>query len=247
MAFEELIKIDTIEWIGLNGGEPFLFYPLMLEAIKVARDMGFNTVPLTNGYWATSVEDAKLWLKPLCQLDVPYVAISDDFLHYSDEQDSPAQAITIAAKQLGMSIKTTRNIISSYDHVLFMGRAVDKLSEGLPRRRWEEFTRCRKVDFVSPERIFIDSYGNVHVCFQGLSIGNMWETPLSTLIKNYDADSHPICGPLRRGGPALLAQKYNVKHEPEYIDACHLCYLVRLSLIDKFPQYLTPRQTYGLE
>jgi hypothetical protein len=86
----------------------------------------------------------------------------------------------------------------------------------------------------------------VHLC-QGLSMGNMWETPLSKLIENYKADSHPICGPLVRGGPALLAKEYNIKHEEKYVDACHFCYLLRLSLIDRFPQYLAPRQIYGLE
>jgi len=33
----------------------------------------------------------------------------------------------------------------------------------------------------------------------------------------------------------------------EYVDACRFCYLVRLALIDKFSQYLAPRQVYGLE
>lgn len=77
-------------------------------------------------------------------------------------------------------------------------------------------------------------------------MGNMWETPLSMLVKNYDADSHAICGPLLRGGPALLAKEYGVEHEDEYVDECHFCYLLRLALIDRFPQVLAPRQVYGL-
>jgi organic radical activating enzyme len=246
-VLDELIKIETIEAMGFNGGEPFLFYPLMLEGIKIARDMGFKAVPLTNGYWATAVEDAKIWLRPLGELGVPYISMSDDFLHYEDERDSPSKAVLIAAEQLGLSVKTTRNIINNYGRVMFMGRAADKLAEGMTRRHWEEFTQCSKVDFENPERIFLDSYGNVHLCFQGLSIGNMWETPLSTLLKKYNADLHPICGPLYRGGPALLAKEYDVNHEDEYVDQCHMCYLVRLALIDRFPQYLAPRQVYGLE
>ena len=67
------------------------------------------------------------------------------------------------------------------------------------------------------------------------------------LVENYDPDSHPICGPLLKGGPALLAKKYGVKHDDKYITACHFCYLMRLTLIDRFPQYLAPRQVYGLE
>jgi len=52
---------------------------------------------------------------------------------------------------------------------------------------------------------------------------------------------------LVRGGPALLAREYEVEHEDKYVDACHFCYMIRLKLLDRFPQYLTPKQVYGLE
>ena len=77
-------------------------------------------------------------------------------------------------------------------------------------------------------------------------MGNVWETPLSELVKNYNAALHPICGPLIRGGPAELAREYGVRHESEFVDACHLCYDTRLKLINRFPRYLAPRQVYGL-
>jgi hypothetical protein len=95
-------------------------------------------------------------------------------------------------------------------------------------------------------RIHIDPFGNAQIC-QGISIGNFWETPLSELIKNYNVNSHPICGPLKRGGPLQLVKEYHVEHENKYVDECHLCYMTRLQLLDKFPQYLTPRQVYGLD
>ena len=78
-------------------------------------------------------------------------------------------------------------------------------------------------------------------------MGNMWETPLSALVRDYHADSHPVCGPLLNGGPAALAVQYDVQHEEEYVDECHFCYLLRLALMDRFPQYLAPRQVYGLD
>jgi hypothetical protein len=75
----------------------------------------------------------------------------------------------------------------------------------------------------------------------------MWQRPLSTLAREYEADSHPICGPLTKGGPALLAKQYDVDLEGEYVDECHFCYFIRRALIDRFPEYLAPRQVYGLE
>ncbi|UCC20374.1 MAG: hypothetical protein JSV62_03540 [Promethearchaeota archaeon] len=67
------------------------------------------------------------------------------------------------------------------------------------------------------------------------------------MIKNYDANVHPICGSLIKGGPAQLVRDYKVEHQEEYVDECHLCYIARLKLLDKFPQYLAPKQVYGLE
>jgi hypothetical protein len=78
-------------------------------------------------------------------------------------------------------------------------------------------------------------------------MGNMWQTPLSELIKNYDFNLHPICKPLVLGGPALLAKEFRLRHDEGYVDACHFCYQSRLSLLDRFPEYLAPRGVYGLE
>lgn len=261
-VLDEAIKIGTINWIYFEGGEPFLFYPLMLEGIKIARSMGFAVGVVTNAYYAISEEDAELWLSPLCKLEISGLSISDDSFHYEEEKNNPAKRTLDAARKLGLSVNsicierpTVKTDIDKKQAkgapvigggAMFRGRAVEKLVEGLPQRRWEEFTECPYEDLKEPERVHLDSYGNVHLC-QGLSMGNMWENPLSILVRNYNADSHPICGPLAKGGPARLAKEYDVEHEDKYVDACHFCYLLRLALINRFPQYLAPRQVYGLE
>ncbi|MCH8069338.1 MAG: hypothetical protein IID16_08765 [Candidatus Marinimicrobia bacterium] len=260
-VFDEIPKIGTIEKVYFEGGESFLYYPLLLEGIRIANDMGLKTGIVTNAYWATSVEDAELWLKPLCELGISNISMSDDLFHFSEEGESPAKLALSAAKKLGMPAGTIcieePTVVTGKDQdqdkgeaivgggVIFRGRAVEKLIEGLPKKRWDKFTQCPYEDLENPKRVHVDSYGNVHLC-QGLSMGNMWETSLSTLVRNYDVLSHPISGPLARGGPVLLAKEHGVKHEDEYIDECHFCYLARLSLIDKFPRYLAPRQVYGL-
>lgn len=261
-VLNEATKIGTIESIYFEGGEPFLFYPLMLEGIKIARSTGFKIGVVTNAYYATSEEDVGLWYNPLCRLKISDLSISDDLYHSEDEKDNPAKRALSAAKKLGLPVdsirieKPTSETGKDKEHnkgtpviggnVMFRGRAVEKLVEGLPKRPWSEFTECPEEDLKDPKRIHLDSYGNVHIC-QGLSMGNMWVTPLSILVKNYNVDVHPICGPLLKGGPALLAKEYSVPHNNEYVDACHFCYLIRLALLDKFPKYLAPRQVYGLE
>jgi hypothetical protein len=67
------------------------------------------------------------------------------------------------------------------------------------------------------------------------------------MVKDYEPEGHPIVGPLLEGGPVRLFEKYDLEHEDEYVSACHCCYMARLALIDRFPQYLAPRQVYGLD
>ena len=257
----EATAIGTVDRIYFEGGEPFLFYPSMLEGIRLARSIGFQVGVVTNAYGAVSDEDALLWLRPLAELGVADLSISDDSFHYGEEEESPAKRALAAARQLGIptsSICVQKPLLEAMPgpshekgkpvaggSAMFRGRAVEKLTAGLPRRHWDELTRCPYEDLRSPSRVHVDQYGHVHLC-QGLSMGNMWQHPLSTLVREYQADSHPICAPLAKGGPALLARQYNVEHEAEYVDECHFCYLVRRALVDRFPGYLAPRGVYGM-
>jgi pyruvate-formate lyase-activating enzyme len=101
-VFAELSKLETIERIVFEGGEPFLFYPLMHECINMAHSLGFKVGLVTNAYWATSEEDAELWLKPLRDLGVSDISVSDDEFHYEDREASPSRHALNAAKVLGM-------------------------------------------------------------------------------------------------------------------------------------------------
>ena len=261
-ALDEARKIGTVEWIYFEGGEPCLYYPLMLEGVKQARALGFQVGVVTNAYFATSVEDARLWLQPLAELGISDLSISDDAYHYEEAEDNPPKRALACARQLGMpvdSICIEEPSVSegqgSGDHekgavvvggdVMFRGRAVEKLVEGLPRRPWKVFNECPYEDLQNPGRVHVDCYGNVHLC-QGISMGNMWETPLSRLVKGYKTETHAICGPLLQGGPAALAETYGVDHQDGYVDACHLCYDTRVYLLDRFPRYLAPKQVYGI-
>ncbi len=259
-VLEELQKIGTIEAVSFEGGEPFLFHPLLLECIKLANDKGFKTAIETNTYWATTEEDAELWLRPLHNSGLSTLEVSDDTFHHGEEIANSAKRAFSAAQKIGMDVNSIcinkptveKNKGQAKGKPIYIGgpklrgRAIEKLTEGLPRSSWENFTECPFEDLRNPKRVHIDSFGNVHLC-QGLSMGNMWKIPLSDLSSNYDPDAHPICGPLLKGGPAQLAKEHNVQHEDEYVDACHMCSKICLNLIDKFPQYIAPKQVYGLE
>jgi hypothetical protein len=261
-VLEDAEKVGAVEIVYFEGGEPFLYYPLMVEGVRMARERGFQAGIVTNCYWATTEEDAQLWLEPLASLGIADLSVSDDEFHHGAEEDNPARRAVRAATRLGIPCDTIcideptvevgiekeqergRPVIGG--GAMFRGRAAEKLVGGLPTRPWRELTECPYEDLRDPGRVHLDPFGHVHLC-QGLSMGNMWKSTLAALLNDFDPDSHPICGPLLEGGPALLARRYGVEEEAEYVDECHLCYATRLALLDRFPQYLAPRQVYGLD
>ena len=183
----------------------------------------------------------------------------NDIYHYGEDDKNPAATAHAVAKKLRIE---TSPICIEPPKILhpdkadkgrpvvgggakFRGRAVEKLAHDLPLRSWKEFNECPYEDLDSPSRVHVDPFGTVHIC-QGISIGNMWATPLSEIISKYRPIKHPICGPLLRGGPADLLTVSKVEPQAGYIDECHLCYLTRSALIDTYPDYLTPKQVYGL-
>ena len=87
-VLEEMQKIPTRGSVMMEGGEPFLYYALMLEGLKAARAMGLKTGIVSNCYWATSVEDAQIWLRPLAELGISSLDLSDDLFH-SEEGNGP--------------------------------------------------------------------------------------------------------------------------------------------------------------
>lgn len=258
-ALDEAVKIGSIENIYFEGGEPFLYFPLMIEGIKLAHEKGFKTGVVTNCYWATTQEDAKIWLKNLVELGVSFISISDDTFHHGDAEINPAKNAQAALKELGTSgitlciekpsLDNTEESSLRKEGALLKGRAVDKLVGEIPQknwRNWEDMKTCPHEDLSDPGRVHIDSFGNVHLC-QGLSMGNMWKIPLSKLIANYKAKEHEICKHIIEGGPAQLTKHFEIKREEKYIDECHLCYSTRKALIERFPEFLTPHQVYGLD
>jgi MoaA/NifB/PqqE/SkfB family radical SAM enzyme len=255
--YREGRKLGTVRRIYFEGGEPFLYFPIMIEGLREAKQMGFETGIVTNGYWATTPEDAIEWLKPIAEAGIDDLTVSDDSLHYRKGDNRAKNAIG-AAKELGLPIGTIaieepekyfkeieRGEKPAAGAVMFRGRAAEKLLGNLPRKSWKEFQKCVDENFLSQSRVHLDPLGYVHLC-QGIAMGNFKREPLSKLIEDFDPLTHPICGPILDRGPVGLAEAYGAPHEEAYVDECHLCYSVRLALRKRFPECLVPDQMYGV-
>jgi MoaA/NifB/PqqE/SkfB family radical SAM enzyme len=258
--FKQAKEVGSIEEIYFEGGEAFLFYPVLVEAVGRAKQLGFDTGIVSNGYWATGREDAWIWLKPLAAAGLDRIEISCDLFHGDESEAIETHPAIAAARELFINTDTiTVDSPTGYRDpreappgetltgggVMFRGRAVESLVAGMPRQPWSSFTECPYENLVDPGRIHLDPFGNLHLC-QGIAMGNLFERPLKEILEEYDYRSHPIAGPIVDGGPAQLVNYYDLETEPGYVDACHLCYSARLTLRPRFPVELRPDQMYGV-
>ena len=243
--------------IYFEGGEPFLYYAILNKAVHKAADMGFSVGIVSNAYWANSVADAEEWLRPFVGR-VSDLTVSSDLFHCDECLGERPQNAIVAAKWLGIptgmisvaqpeaKAKESHGQLEEEESgVMYRGRAAEKLASRAPSYPWEGFDSCPHEDLREPGRVHLDPLGNIHVC-QGLVIGNLFKKSLKQICEEYDADVHPICGPLLSGGPAALVSEYNLPHASHYADACHLCYEARTSLRTRFPNLLAPDQMYGV-
>jgi hypothetical protein len=246
--YRQARELGTVEWVYLEGGEPFLYYPIMVKAAQEAAQQGLRVGIVTNDYWATTVEGV-----------VQNLSISTDLFHYDEVMSAHARNGLAAAATLGIPTGTLTCEVpegaAGYPaqgqgepvetgDIMFKGRAAVKLIEGLARRPWREFTACPYEKLDDPGRVHVDPFGNLHLC-QGLLMGNLFERSLAEIVAAYDPRARPIVGPLLAGGPAALVERYDIDHEEAYVDACHLCYTARENLRERFPEELGPGQMYG--
>jgi hypothetical protein len=250
-------SVKSIRSIYFEGGEPFLYYPVMVRGIRMAADRGYSVGAVTNAYWASDLEDALEWLRPLSGL-IEDLSVSSDLYHESEPVGLKAKAAAEAAGKLGIPCGAI-SIAQPEEHdgaassgqlppgkssVMYKGRAAARLADRAAQKPWSDFTDCPYEDLEEPGRVHVDPFGNLHIC-QGISVGNLFATPLAGICESYDVGAHPITGPLHRGGPVELVKRYGLPRKDTYADACHLCYEARLSLRERFSDILTPDQMYG--
>jgi MoaA/NifB/PqqE/SkfB family radical SAM enzyme len=255
---DEARALGSIEWIYFEGGEPFLYYDILVAGVRLARESGFRVGLVSNAYWADSEAGALERLHPLSGL-VDDLSISSDAYHGKEDGVAGPELARVAARKLGIPVDfitvaapeasdvagSAGKLPPGESAVLFRGRAAEKLASRVAMRPWAQFDRCPWEDLRAPERVHVDPFGNLHVC-QGISIGNLLQRSLPEIMRNYEADDHPIVGPLLAGGPAEIVRRHGVSHKDGYADHCHLCYETRQQLRGRFPEALTPDQMYGV-
>jgi MoaA/NifB/PqqE/SkfB family radical SAM enzyme len=254
---EQAAQLGSITSIYFEGGEAFLFHPILLEGVLRAAGLGFDVGIVSNAYWATSAEDALYWLKPLAGL-VSDLSISSDLFHHECPVSPNVEHALTAARRLGIPAQTisigqplsgtSGEEAAGADEgsgLMYRGRAAENLAAKAIQPDYRTFTSCPYEDLLEPGRVHVDPLGNVHIC-QGIVIGNLFEYTLREVCEAYVPSKHPIVGPLIDSGPVGLFNRYQLKPGASYADACHMCYEARLALRARFPLALGPGQMYGV-
>lgn len=266
LQYEELrdmllqaVDTKTIREIWFEGGEPFLYFPLLAAGIRIANGLGFKTGVVSNAYWATSKADALTWLYPLKKAGLDEIDVSSDTFHGKSMVTQESLWVHAAAEALGLEVasisveppgksrepeKWVPGEPLTGGDVMYRGRAAEVLTAPLPKQSWRNFTACPYEDLEDPGRLHVDPFGNLHLC-QGIVIGNLFERPLQEILENFEPDQNAIVEALLSGGPAKLIKKFHPDIQPSFVDACHACYTARLAIRHQFPDILQPEPMYG--
>jgi len=124
----------------------------------------------------------------------------------------------------------------------FTGRAAGKLAELVARSineqratSDEQRDNC-KSNFLGAKGVHLDPLGNVFssTC-SGIIVGNINQTPLEDIWKQFDPQGSGLIGTLFKKGPSGLlaeAEKLGYKCEKNYATKCHLCTSIRQFFFD---------------
>ena len=260
--------------VYFEGGEPTLAYPIVLAAAQRAREHGLDVGIVSNCFWATSLEDAKVWLAPFAELGIADLSLSSYAYFVEDANEEHLRNAVLAAQELGIpasvlevgapaDIGVPGACSGDVGEIMHKGRAAVALAPARATRPPETLVTCPFEDFTDPGRAHVGPDGELQIC-QGISAGNVFAggdgppaperlaAPLADGLRRvldaYDPHARPVVREILAGGPWALAQAAG--HTPAralYADECHLCYEVRSALraAGRHPEVVAPGQCYA--
>ncbi len=265
--------------VHITGGEPFLYFDHLAEIITEADRAGLGPVDLleTNGSWAKNIKDTIEHISFLESKGLKKLKISWDPFHaeYVD-QKSVELLIETAREILGdervlvrwekylqepvskirqASERKKREIykktVAEYP-IRFTGRASGGLAEMFAETDAEDFRgKSCKEAFLGSKGVHIDPFGNVFSgqC-SGIIIGNVNETPLDQMWKDFDPGHIDVVSTVFSEGPFaffLDAEQKGYERKAAYSSRCHICSDIRQFFFDNgfYNKIIGPCDCYG--
>jgi len=235
-------SIDLNSGIHFTGGEPFLNFSLLLQATRIACELGIpSTFVETNCYWCGKEEVAEDKLRQLKDAGLKGIMLSvNPFILEYVSFERTERAIRVSKKVFGqtaivyqtffyrqfkeLGIESTLYLEDytgktgpgsfDYAEIIPMGRFPYKLGHMFKRQKAKSFFgRSCEARLTSPYHIHIDNYGNYMGGFcGGISLGDAHD--LSLIFRGIDLDKRPVLKALVTG----IEELYKIGKEFGYED-----------------------------
>jgi MoaA/NifB/PqqE/SkfB family radical SAM enzyme len=254
MAFEDLVdylstasEISSLQEIGISGGEAFLFIPLLRKILRLAANRNLSASITTNGFWASSLEQAELLLADLKVCGLKSLNISTSVFH--QEFINVSRVITAATAALRIGLIVRINYVStSSTTVETLKNAIGDLAGKveivsmpcLPSGRGavdvDEYEFDQQLSapigncFEDFKKMVIEPSGDVYPCCSPggftppLRLGNVKNSSLGFILET--AKNNRLLSILEKAGPGFFLPflRRAIPNFPEHFsDRCHLC------------------------
>ena len=265
--------------VHITGGEPFLYFDHLAKIVSAADKAGLGPLDLleTNGSWAKNENDITDRIRFLDSKGLNKLKISWDAFHAEYVDPEPVELlIKTARKVLGDERVQVRwekylqepvskirqageqekqemykTAVAEYP-IRFTGRASGALAglfEGKPAGYYKG--KCCKSAFLGSKGVHIDPFGNVFSgqC-SGIIIGNVSETALDQMWKDFDPEQIDVVSTVFSGGPFSLllhAEQKGYERKAAYSSRCHICSDIRQFFFDNgfYNQIIGPCDCYS--
>jgi len=247
--------------IHLTGGEPFLNFPLLLEGVQLAAQLGIPRYVETNAGWCLKEEDVVEKFVTLREAGLNAILISCSPFHA--EKIPPVRTLLAITKALEIFGRQNERYVEKFGleragRMLWDGYSI--IPAGRSGYRLGHLTQKRPALAFKGENCFmeilyahhshLDLYGNYISWFcGGLTIGDWHNLP--RILDDFKARRFPpLIDILVRTGPFGLfemgKEEYGYQELAEgYAGKCHLCVDVRKHLSERGDfQELRPKEFY---
>lgn len=250
----QVAQIPSLWAIHFSGGEPFLLFDDLVEAIRTTNAKGLKTITTTQAFWARSPGEARERIKALSEAGLTCLLIHTDRFHQPHVPLARIVNVVTAAREVGTLVYLFSTIGKGEETP---GAILRRLAEEfvglgiitrplLPVGRAKEALTPEDLLTISeaptapcpdpiPRRLTVDVGGTVYPCFShagrtpSLRMGNLHQRPLSEILTH--PDSAPILAILKEYGPSWFLPALSEagislpgQNGDGYVNVCHLCY-----------------------
>lgn len=178
------ISNNEINEIAITGGEPFLREDLVYKIIKRVSDNNKVVTCISNGFWATTYENARNKLKKLSNLGLTRLTISYDEFHVEYIPVKNIKNILEASIQLPLKVSMNISVTKEKTSNALLDELQDYLL-GVPITRFS-------VAPVGAAKMLNDNF------YYKLDIDKPLKCsePASGMVIHHDGYVYPCCSPL---------------------------------------------------